>query len=101
LQPDLILLDIGLPILNGIEVIRQVRKLAPQSKILIVSQISFADVAQEAFTLGAWGYIDKTDAASELLAAVNAVLRGQKFVGSRLARHKFAGTSDVEDPPSR
>jgi DNA-binding NarL/FixJ family response regulator len=98
LQPDLILLDIGLPKMNGIEVVRQVRNLAPRSKILIVSQTSFPDVAQEALTLGASGYIDKADAAIELLPAVNAVLRGQKFVGRRLAGHNFAGTSDVGDP---
>ena len=54
LQPDLILLDIGLPTLNGIEVARRIRKLAPKSKILFMSQESSADVVQEAFSLGAW-----------------------------------------------
>ena len=96
LKPDLILLDIGLPKLNGIEVARRVRRLAPQSKILIVSQDSFADVAKEAFSLGAWGYVDKADAGSELLPAVNAVLRGKKFVGSRFAGHDFTDTTDAQ-----
>jgi DNA-binding NarL/FixJ family response regulator len=80
LQPDLILLDVGLPRLNGIEVARQIRKLAPQSKILFVSQESSADVIEEALSLGAMGYVIKARAASELLAAVNAVLEGGKFV---------------------
>jgi DNA-binding NarL/FixJ family response regulator len=53
LQPDLILLDIGLPTLNGIEVARQVRNLSPQSKILFVSQQSSADVIEEALSFGA------------------------------------------------
>jgi DNA-binding NarL/FixJ family response regulator len=53
LKPDLILLDIGLPTLNGIEVARQVRKLAPKSKIIFLTQESSADVMQEALSLGA------------------------------------------------
>jgi DNA-binding NarL/FixJ family response regulator len=85
LQPDLILLDIGLPTLNGIEVVRRIRDLAPKSKVSIVSQYLFADVVQEAFSLGACGYIDKSDAGSELLPAVEAVIQGKKFVSCRLA----------------
>jgi DNA-binding NarL/FixJ family response regulator len=55
LQPDLILLDIGLPSLNGIEEARRIRKLSPQSKILFVSQESSADVVKEALATGALG----------------------------------------------
>src|SRR5438132_13489465 len=72
LQPDLILLDIGLPTLNGIEAARRIRKLSPESKILFMSQESSADVVQEALTLGARGFVAKTDAGSELLVAVEA-----------------------------
>jgi len=54
LQPDLILLDVGLPTLNGIEAARRIRKLSPESKILFVSQDSAADVVEEAFRLGGW-----------------------------------------------
>jgi DNA-binding NarL/FixJ family response regulator len=82
LQPDLILLDIGLPTLNGIEAARQIRKLAPEAKIIFVSQESSADVVQEALSLGALGYVVKTHAGSELLAAVDAVLLEKQFVGS-------------------
>jgi len=77
LQPDLIVLDIGLPLLNGIEVARRVRKVSPKSKILFVSQESSADVVQEALRTGARGYVLKTDAGSELLIAINVVLRGR------------------------
>ena len=79
LQPDLILLDIGLPTLNGMEAARRIRKLAPDAKIIIVSQESSADVVQT-LSLGASGYVVKTRAATELLAAVEAVLMGKHFV---------------------
>jgi DNA-binding NarL/FixJ family response regulator len=82
LRPDLILLDIGLPTLNGIEAARQIRKLAPESKIVFVSQESSADVIEEAMNLGAMGYVVKAQAGRELLAAVDAVRDGRKFVSN-------------------
>jgi DNA-binding NarL/FixJ family response regulator len=85
LQPDLILLDIGLPNLNGIEVARQIRKLSPQTKILFVTQESSADVIKEALSLGAMGYVIKTHAGSELLVAMEALREGTQFVSSGLA----------------
>jgi DNA-binding NarL/FixJ family response regulator len=95
LQPDLILLDIGIPKLNGIEAARRIRELAPQSKILFVSQESSVDIVQAAFSVGASGYVVKMDAGSELPSAVKAVLRGERFVGSRFAGHGFTGASDA------
>jgi DNA-binding NarL/FixJ family response regulator len=80
LQPDLILLDIGLPTLNGIEAARQIHLLSPQSKILFVSQESSADVIEEAMNSGALGYVVKAHAATDLLDAVEAVCQGRKFV---------------------
>lgn len=85
LQPDLILLDIGLPTLNGIEAARQIHKLSPKSKILFVSQESSTDVVQEAMCLGAMGYVVKAHAASDLLAAVEAVCQGRWFVSAGVA----------------
>jgi DNA-binding NarL/FixJ family response regulator len=81
LQPDLILLDIGLPTLNGLEVARRIRKVAPMSKIIFVTQESSADVIAEALSLGAMGYVIRTRA-SELLAAVRAVLQGRHYVSN-------------------
>ena len=98
LQPDLILLDIGLPKLNGIEVARRIRELAPRSKILFVSQESSIDIVHTAFSVGASGYVVKMDIGSELLSAVKAVLRGGRFVGSRFVGHDFFATSDVQAP---
>jgi DNA-binding NarL/FixJ family response regulator len=89
LKPDLILLDIGLPTLNGIEAARRIRKRAPESKIIFVSQESSLEVAREALNLGARGYVVKTRAASDLLAAVEAVLEGRQFVSGGLSGHSF------------
>jgi DNA-binding NarL/FixJ family response regulator len=82
LKPDLVLLDIGLPKLNGIEAARQIRKLAPDSKIIFLTQESSADVVQEALSLGAWGYVLKCRAASDLSTAVEAAILGERVVGS-------------------
>jgi len=87
LQPDLILLDIGLPTLNGIGAAHRIRELSPKSRILFVSNETSVEVVEEAFRLGARGYLLKPDAASELLLAVDAILRGEQFVGSRLRRY--------------
>ena len=89
LEPDLVFLDIGLPTLNGIDAARQIRKLVPASKIIFVSQESSSEVVREALKLGAWGYIVKTSAASDLLAAVDAFLEGRRFVSVGLAIQDF------------
>jgi DNA-binding NarL/FixJ family response regulator len=82
LKPDLILLDIGVPLLNGMEAARQIRSLAPKSRILFLSQESSADVVQEALNLGAMGYVVKAHVGSDLLAAVDAVILGNRFVST-------------------
>jgi DNA-binding NarL/FixJ family response regulator len=82
LQPDLILLDIELPILNGFEAARQIRELVPESKIIFLSQESSVEVVQEALSIGARGYVVKTRAGTELLAAITAVISGGGFVSS-------------------
>jgi DNA-binding NarL/FixJ family response regulator len=84
LKPDLILMDIGLPGVNGIEAWRRIQKVSPNSKILFVSLESSADVVREALDLGAQGYILKAAAASELLPAVDAVLQGKQYLSRRL-----------------
>jgi len=89
LRPDLILLDIGLPSLNGIEVARQMRSLVPESIIIFLTQESSADVVQEALSLGARGYVTKTEAPADLFAAVEAVLSGKTFVSNLSATANF------------
>jgi DNA-binding NarL/FixJ family response regulator len=88
LKPDLILLDIGLPKLNGMDAARQMRRFAPKCKILFLSQESSADVVREALGIGT-SYVVKTDAGRELLSAVRAVMLGEPFLSSRLAGQVF------------
>lgn len=80
LEPDLILLDISLPSLNGIEAARRIREMVPEAKIVFLSEESSVDVVQEAMSFGACGYVFKSMAASDLLTAVETVLSGLKFV---------------------
>jgi DNA-binding NarL/FixJ family response regulator len=93
LKPDLIVLDVGLPNLNGIEVARKIRQLSPSSKIVFLSLNKSLEVVRTALSTGALGYVHKTDARSELLPAVDAVLRGKQFVSSSVKGHQFTDTS--------
>ena len=94
LKPDLILLDVGLPKLNGIEAARRIREVSPTSKILFISENRSLDIVEQALSTGAGGYVVKSDAASELLPAVEAVLRGKRFVSSSLAGHDSINPED-------
>jgi CheY-like chemotaxis protein len=95
LQPDLILLDIGLPKLNGIEAARLIQKVSPNSKILFVSQESSGVMVEQTLLVGGHGYLWKSDAASELLLAVDAILLGTQFVSSSLRSRTVGKTSGV------
>jgi CheY-like chemotaxis protein len=98
LQPQLIVLDIGLPTLNGVEVARRIRKLCPECKILFMSQESSADVAQEAFHLGAMGYVVKSHAGSELFVALEEVCQGRQFVSLGLSGHSWVSAAGLKAP---
>ena len=78
LKPDLILLDLGLPTMNGIEVARRFRELVPESRIIFFSQESSVDLVEEARRMGAWGYVVKAKARSQLLPTVDAVISGKE-----------------------
>ena len=85
LKPDLVVLDIGLPKLNGIEAARQIRSVSPDSKLMFLTGNNDPEVAREALGTCATGYVSKLDAAVELLNAVEAVLLGKQFVSTTLA----------------
>jgi len=82
LKPDLILLDIGLPTLDGIDASRRISMVVPGAKILVVTQNNDADVARAVLSDGASGYVLKLDANRELLRAVEVVLHGGQFVST-------------------
>jgi DNA-binding NarL/FixJ family response regulator len=87
LNPDLVLLDVGLPHLNGIEVARQVQNFSAHSIILFVSQICDWDIIEHAFLYGASGYVVKADAAAEFVPAVESVRRGTHYISATGVRH--------------
>jgi DNA-binding NarL/FixJ family response regulator len=97
LQPDLILLDIGLPKRNGIEAARLMRRLAPNAAIIFLSQESSADVVEEALSTGASGYVVKSNASTELLAAMETTMRGKKFVSTTLGPYDFTAATNAQE----
>ncbi len=80
LEPDLILMDIGLPTVNGLDTVRRIRDFVPEAKIILLSDESSFDVVQQAMDLGASAYVLKTSAAADLLTTVETVLSGLKIV---------------------
>lgn len=84
-QPDVILLDIGLPGLDGFTAARHIRTVAPRAEILFVSQHDTMQMVREALHAGGRGYVVKGDALDELVPAVHAVSEKKQFISSRLA----------------
>ena len=96
LQPELILMDINLPNLSGIGAARRIRELSLKSKILFVSQNVDLDVVRAALDAGGFGYVLKSSAESELLAAVEAVMLGKTFVSNQLASCDFSHVTGAQ-----
>ena len=99
LQPDLMLLDIGLPGLGGLDVARQLPRVAPRSRVLFVSQEQDPDLIHETLRLGASGYVHKLRCDEDLMPAIAAALEGRRFVSSTLPsshrrRHEVLFYSD-------
>jgi DNA-binding NarL/FixJ family response regulator len=92
LEPDLVILDVGLPKLNGLQVAERVGKSAPGSIILFVSQESSEEVIEEAFRVGAAGYVLKIDMETDLTVAIAKVVRGEKYLSRSLAGSEIAST---------
>lgn len=90
LRPDLVLLDIGLPNISGIEAARQIRIVSPQSRIIFLSQHDSLQMAIDAMKVGGHGYVTKIDAAAELLKAIHAVRDGTRFVSQRIRGQGWA-----------
>ncbi len=80
IKPDVIVLDVGMPLLNGLEAGKRIKKLARAIKIVYLTMNTDLGVAAEAFRNGASGYLLKTSAAAELVTAVREVLKGKRYV---------------------
>lgn len=89
LKPDVILLDISMPRLNGIDAARQLRKLLPSARLIFVTMHAGEDYVTEAFRAGAMGYLLKRAAASELLTAIHTVLQGNHYVSPLVTRNSL------------
>lgn len=87
LHPDLVLLDVRLPRLNGIEATKLIRHLSPHTRILFVSSENDAELACVALRAGGLGYVVKTDAPRELFPAMEAAIQGKRYVSLSLAGH--------------
>jgi DNA-binding NarL/FixJ family response regulator len=89
LRPDVMVVDISLPVLNGIEAIRQLIKAEPHARIVVLTMHPDVIYALRAFDAGALGYVVKHSASSELIAAIAAALQGEMYVSPRLAKALF------------
>jgi DNA-binding NarL/FixJ family response regulator len=99
LKPDLIVLDIGLPKLNGIKAARRIRQVSPNSKIIFLSTDNSPDVAQAALSTGAQSYVHKARAQSDLLPAINTVLRREQFVSNKLGATRVTDAAQEARAP--
>jgi DNA-binding NarL/FixJ family response regulator len=98
LKPDLVILDVGLPKLNGLQVAERISKSTPNSVILFVSQECSEEVVEEAFRVGGAGYVLKIDMETELATAIAKVLRGEKYLSRSLAGSEVASLFRSSSP---
>lgn len=100
LEPDLILLDISMPLLNGIDAARQIRKLRPSTKLIFLTMHTSPSYVTEAFHVGASGYLLKRSAPMELPLAIEAVLKGQQYLTPSITKPVLAQTMELEEAPA-
>jgi DNA-binding NarL/FixJ family response regulator len=98
LEPDLVILDVGLPKLNGLQVAERVSKSAPRSIIVFVSQESSEEVVEEAFRVGGTAYVLKIDMETDLTTAIAKVLRGEKYLSRSLAGREIKSLLRTSSP---
>jgi len=100
LEPDLILLDISMPLLNGIDAARQIRKLRTSAKLIFLTMHTSPSYVTEAFHVGASGYLLKRSAPMELPLAIEAVLKGQQYLTPSITKPVLAQTMEREEAPA-
>lgn len=97
LEPDLLLVDISMPLLNGIDAARQLKKTIPRSKIVFLSMHADPEYVSEAFAAGASGYLLKSSFSSELVFALEEVLKGRYYISPAVAKDVVASFADPDD----
>jgi DNA-binding NarL/FixJ family response regulator len=100
LLPDIAIVDVGLPNLNGLQAARQIRQESPRTKILMLSMHGEIEYVREALRAGASGYVLKSAASAELMAGIHAILMGQKYVSDRLLESMKKKPADVRSGAS-
>ena len=101
LRPDIVLLDISMPLLNGLDAARQLTKLVPESKLIFLTMHATPTYATEAFKAGAAGYLIKRSAAVELKQAIQAVMRGQHYMTPLITKDVLSATLQSPDGQPR
>jgi DNA-binding NarL/FixJ family response regulator len=99
LEPDLILLDISMPLLNGIDAARQIKKFRPSAKLIFLTMHTSPSYVTEAFHVGASGYLLKRSAPMELPLAIDAVLKGQQYLTPSITKPVLAQAMESEEVP--
>ena len=99
LEPDIVFLDVGLPTLNGIEAAKQIREVSPSSRVIFLSANTCPEVVREALRVGGCGYVVKSDAGRDLVAALDAAIANKQFVGRRFLAYGILG--EVAVPPAK
>jgi DNA-binding NarL/FixJ family response regulator len=100
LRPDIVVLDIAMPLLNGLDAARQLKRLMPAVKVIFLTVSEDPDLAAEAFRAGASGYLLKNSAASELLQAIQEAFQGRSYV-TPLVTRGLVGSLLHESGPAR
>ncbi len=90
LKPDVVLVDISMPLLNGIDAAKHLLKISPQAKVIFLTMHADSDYVSEAFRAGASGYLLKRSAASELVTAINEVMKGRYYVTPLVTREALS-----------
>jgi DNA-binding NarL/FixJ family response regulator len=101
LRPDMALLDVGMPRLNGLDAARQILAVAPQTRVLILTMHESEQIVREVLEVGARGFLLKSDAARDLVAAVRALEQRTTFFTSRVAEMVLSGFLEIRPESSR
>ena len=98
-RPDVVVLDVGMPLLNGMEAASQIKSKLPETRVVFLTQHSEKEYVQSAFRLGACGYVLKNAAAAELVSAINEAVAGRRYLSSQL-RERFGDVDTDSNSPA-